>query len=76
MGFASARKANLTAEIARLEKEKAKELKELDFIEKKLNNENFVAKAPAAVVEGQREAAKKIRDKVAMIDESLAKLRK
>ncbi len=64
------------AEIARLEKEKAKELKELDFIEKKLNNENFVAKAPAAVVEGQREAAKKIRDKVAMIDESLAKLRK
>ena len=64
------------AEIARLEKEKAKELKELDFIEKKLNNENFVAKAPAAVVEGQREAAKKIRDKIAMSDESLAKLRK
>ena len=64
------------AEIARLEKEKAKELKELEFIEKKLNNENFVAKAPAAVVEGQREAAKKISDKIAMIDESLAKLRK
>ncbi len=64
------------AEIARLEKEKAKELKELEFIDKKLNNENFVAKAPAAVVEGQREAAKKIRDKIAMIDESLAKLRK
>ena len=64
------------AEIARLEKEKAKELKELEFIDKKLNNENFVAKAPRAVVDGQREAAQKIRDKIAMIDESLAKLRK
>ena len=64
------------AEIARLEKDKAKELKELEFIEKKLNNENFVAKAPAAVVEGQREAAQKLRDKIVMIDESLAKLRK
>ena len=64
------------AEIARLEKEKAKELKELEFIDKKLNNENFVAKAPKVVVDGQREAAQKIRDKIAMIDESLAKLRK
>ena len=64
------------AEIARLEKEKAKELKELEFIDKKLNNENFVAKAPQAVVDGQREAAQKLRDKIAMIDESLAKLRK
>ena len=64
------------AEIARLEKDRAKEVKELEFIDKKLSNENFVAKAPAAVVEGQREAAQKLRDKIAMIDESLAKLRK
>ncbi|MBQ8574715.1 MAG: valine--tRNA ligase [Clostridia bacterium] len=64
------------AEIARLEKEKEKVLKDLEFIDKKLNNENFVAKAPQAVVDGQREAAQKLRDKIAMIDESLAKLQK
>ena len=62
------------AEIARLNKEKEKVLKDLEFVEKKLNNANFVAKAPAAVVEGQKEAAQKYRDKIAMIDESLAKL--
>ena len=64
------------AEIARLNKEKEKVLKDLEFVEKKLNNANFVAKAPAAVVEGQKEAAQKYRDKIAMIDESLAKLKK
>jgi len=64
------------AEIARLNKEKEKVLKDLEFVEKKLNNANFVAKAPAAVVEGQKEAAQKYRDKIAMIDESLAKLTK
>ena len=61
------------AEIARLSKEKEKVLKDLEFIDKKLNNENFVAKAPAAVVEGQREAAQKLRDKITMIDESIEK---
>ena len=63
-------------EIARLNKEKEKVLKDLDFIDKKLNNENFVAKAPKAVVDGQREAAQKLRDKIAMIDESIAKFKK
>ena len=63
-------------EIARLNKEKEKVLKDLEFIDKKLNNENFVAKAPKAVVDGQREAAHKLRDKIAMIDESIAKFKK
>ena len=63
-------------EIARLNKEKEKVLKDLEFIDKKLNNENFVAKAPKAVVDGQREAAQKLRDKFAMIDESIAKFKK
>ena len=60
-------------EIARLNKEKEKVLKDLEFIDKKLNNENFVAKAPKPVVDGQREAAQKLRDKIAMIDESIEK---
>ncbi len=63
-------------EIVRLNKEKEKVLKDLEFIDKKLNNENFVAKAPKAVVDGQREAAQKLRDKIAMIDESIAKFKK
>ena len=63
-------------EIARLNKEKEKVLKDLEFIDKKLNNENFVAKAPKVVVDGQREAAQKLRDKIAMIDESIEKFQK
>ena len=63
-------------EIARLNKEKEKVLKDREFIDKKLNNENFVAKAPKAVVDGQREAAQKLRDKIAMIDESIEKFQK
>ena len=63
-------------EIARLNKEKEKVLKDLEFIDKKLNNENFVVKAPKAVVDGQREAAQKLRDKIAMIDESIEKFQK
>ena len=62
------------AERTRLNKEKDKALKELDFIDKKLNNPGFVSKAPEAVVQGQRDAAAKLRDKVAMLDESIAKL--
>ena len=62
------------AERARLNKEKGKALKDLEFINKKLNNPGFVAKAPEAVVNGQREAAAKLQDKLAMLDESIAKL--
>ncbi len=60
------------AERARLNKEKIAAQKELDFINSKLSNENFVNKAPANVVEGQRTAAAKLADKIAMLDESIA----
>lgn len=62
------------AERARLNKEKEKVLKDLDFINKKLNNPGFVSKAPEAVVQGQREAAAKLQDKLNMLDDSIAKL--
>ena len=62
------------AEKARLEKEKAAVQKELDFVNGKLNNENFVTKAPAAVVEGQRQAKAQLEEKMALIDESLLKI--
>ena len=45
---------NIEDEIARLEKEAEKLQQEVDRVEKKLSNEKFVAKAPAAVVETER----------------------
>ena len=45
---------NIEDEIARLEKEAEKLQQEVDRVEKKLLNEKFVAKAPAAVVEAER----------------------
>lgn len=43
------------AELARLDKELEKVLKEIESIESKLANEGFVSRAPAAVVEKERE---------------------
>ncbi len=62
------------AEKQRLEKELAKTQKDLDFINKKLSNEGFLAKAPAAVVETQKENAAKLSEKISMIQESIAKI--
>ncbi len=62
------------AEKARLNKELAAVQKDLDFVNNKLSNENFVAKAPANVVAAQREQAVKYAEKIAMLKESIAKL--
>jgi valyl-tRNA synthetase len=43
------------AEIARLDKEIAKSEKALEVVNKKLGNENFVSRAPAAVVDKEKE---------------------
>ena len=45
---------NIEDEIVRLEKEAEKLQQEVNRVEKKLSNEKFVAKAPAAVVEAER----------------------
>lgn len=58
-------------ELERLNKEKDKAQKELDFINSKLSNENFVNKAPAQVVEKQKVAASELNEKIAMINESI-----
>ncbi len=62
------------AERARLNKELASAQKQLDGINAKLSNENFVSKAPAPVVEVQREAARKLNEKIAMLNDSLSKI--
>ena len=65
---------DLAAEKARLNKELATVEKDLAFVNGKLSNENFVAKAPAAVVEAQREQKTRYEEKIAMLKESIAKL--
>ena len=62
------------AEKARLNKEKDAVLKKLEQTERKLSNEGFLAKAPQAVVEEQKQKAKEFKEKIALIDEQLAKL--
>ncbi len=65
---------DLEAEKARLNKELAAVEKDLAFVNGKLSNENFVAKAPAAVVEAQREQKTRYEERIAMLKESIAKL--
>ncbi len=62
------------AERTRLQKELAKAKDDLAYIGKKLNNPSFVEKAPAAVVQMQRDGAAKLEEKIKMLEESLAKL--
>ena len=62
------------AERARLNKELASAQKQLDGINAKLSNENFVSKAPSQVVDAQREAARKLNEKIAMLNDSLSKI--
>ena len=65
---------DMEKEIDRLEKEKANLEMELDRVNKKLSNESFVAKAPASVIEGEREKLKKYTDMYEKIIERLETL--
>ena len=62
-------------ERARLEKEKSKVQKDLDFINKKLGNPGFLAKAPEAVVAQEREKVAKLEELMSKLDASLAALK-
>lgn len=62
------------AEKARLNKELEAVKKDLEFVENKLNNPGFMAKAPEKVVAAQRESQEKYKAKIAMLQESLSKL--
>ena len=65
---------DFTAELARLNKELEAANKDKAFYEGKLNNPGFVAKAPEAVVNQQRELLSKTLDKVALLEESISKI--
>ena len=61
-------------ELARLNKEKAACQKDIDFVSGKLNNPGFVAKAPEAVIKGEREKLAKAEERMKIILESIANL--
>ncbi|MCX7115570.1 MAG: valine--tRNA ligase [Gammaproteobacteria bacterium] len=68
---------NKTAELARLDKELAKLAKDIIYSEGKLNNEQFVAKAPPEVIEKEKEKlaqAIQARDKVLVHQTRIAQL--
>ncbi len=62
-------------ELARLNKEKASCEKDIEFIGKKLDNPGFLAKAPANLVETERERLKIAQERLEKINESIAALK-
>ncbi len=62
-------------ELARLALEEKKLISEIERIEKKLSNEGFVAKAPAAVVEGEKAKLAKYRENLDGVLAAIAKLK-
>jgi valyl-tRNA synthetase len=57
-----------------LNKEKETIQKQLDGVMARLNNKAFTDKAPAAVVENNRQTADRLREQLHLLDESLKQL--
>ncbi len=63
-------------ELARLEKEKADVNKDITFLSGKLNNEGFISKAPAQLIEELKAKHLKAEEKLAKIEQSIVALKK
>ena len=61
-------------ELARLQKEQQKAQKDIDFLQKKLNNPGFLAKAPEQLVAAERAKLAKATEKMEKILQSIAGL--
>ena len=66
---------DIAKEQERISKELDKARKNLASLNGKLSNENFTSRAPEAVVNTEREKAKKAADLIAALEESLAALK-
>jgi len=64
------------AELERLTKEKKKLEGEVERVEKKLGNENFVSKAPEKVIAAEREKMAKYKEMLEKVVERLAAVEK
>ncbi len=63
---------DIAKELERITKELEKARKNLQGLEGKLSNENFVSRAPETVVNAERAKAQKARDLIAGLEQSLA----
>ena len=66
---------DMEKELERLTKEREKTIGEIDRLEKKLSNEGFVAKAPAAVVEKEKEKLANYKDVLVGVEAAIAKIK-
>ena len=66
---------DVAKELERIEKELEKARKNLSSLESKLNNENFVSRAPEAIVNAEREKAANARNLIIQLEESLNSLK-
>ena len=67
---------DVAKELERLNGEKAKMLKEIERVEKKLSNESFVAKAPQKVVDEEKAKGEKYKDMLKQIEERISQMTK
>ena len=65
---------DFTAELERLKKELSKAQVDKEFFEKKLNNQGFIAKAPAALVEQQKASLAKVLEKIKLIEDNIKEI--
>ncbi|MDE5947149.1 MAG: class I tRNA ligase family protein, partial [Oscillospiraceae bacterium] len=63
-------------EIARLEKEKSKVQKDIDFLSGKLNNAGFISKAPEKLIESEKAKLAKAQEKMDKIIKSIEAFKK
>ena len=61
-------------ELERLKKEQAKVQKDLDFLEKKLSNPGFLAKAPTQLIETEKAKLQKAQEKMDKLKQSMTAL--
>ena len=67
---------DVEAELVRLNKDLKKAEADKEFFEKKLNNPGFLAKAPATLIEQQKQSLSKVLEKIKMLEESIADIKK
>ena len=67
---------DLDKELERLTREREKAESELERTEAKLKNEKFVARAPEAVVQNERDKIARFKALIESLDQSIAGLRK
>ncbi len=66
---------DIEKEIARLNAEKEKTLKEIERVEKKLSNAGFLAKAPQSVVDEEKAKGLKYKDMLVQIEQRMAQIK-